>query len=138
MLKPDVALPTALATAGGVVAIHQVMLPKNADIQALPSGVADISSARRRASWVSAGMVSIVSLIAKDPTIFFLGSMATVGMAFMTDAANFTESRAGETLRTTLDSGMAGLAGQGDLVPPGPVMEESTPMSAFSDSDFVR
>lgn len=94
-LKPEFGVMSGLAVAAIVYAIHSNATPSNADIQALPAGNADIDASERRATWTSAGIVSAISLIAKDPTIFVIGSAATVGMALMTRQANWGESKSG-------------------------------------------
>lgn len=94
-LEPHASIGTGLAVMGVVYAVHSNMTPTTADIQALPSGNKDIDKAEKKATWVSIGIVSGISLLAKDPTIFVLGSFAVVGMALMTRHANWTETATG-------------------------------------------
>lgn len=94
-LKPEFSIPTGLAVAAVVFAVHQNATPSLADIQALPAGVQDVESSERKATWVSAGVVAGISLLAKDPTIFVIGSAATIAMAWMTRHASWTESLTG-------------------------------------------
>jgi hypothetical protein len=94
-LKPEASLTTGLAVAGVVYAIHSNATPTTADIQSLPAGNADIDRSEKAATWLSIGVVSGISLIAKDPTIFVIGSAATVGMAFLTRHANWQETATG-------------------------------------------
>jgi len=81
-LSPPASIGTGLAVVGVVYAIHSNFTPSMADMQGLPSGNQDVDAAERKATWLSAGVVSAISLLAKDPTIFVLGSAATVALAF--------------------------------------------------------
>jgi hypothetical protein len=94
-LKPEASLGTGLAVAGVVYAIHSNFTPTTADIQSLPAGNADIDKSERSATWLSIGVVSGISLLAKDATIFIIGSAATVAMAFATRHANWQETATG-------------------------------------------
>lgn len=94
-LEPSASIGTGLAVMGVVYAIHSNMTPPTADIQALPAGNADVDRSEKKATWLSIGVVSGISLLAKDPTIFVLGSVAVVGMALLTRHANWTESATG-------------------------------------------
>lgn len=95
MLKPEASVMAGLATAGVVYSIHTAFHPPVADIQGLPAGNKDVDQAERKATWLSVGVVSGISLLAKDPTIFVLGSAATVAMAFFTRHATWTETKSG-------------------------------------------
>lgn len=92
-LKPEASIGTGLAVCGVVYAIHSNLTPPVADMQALPAGNADVDDAERKATWLSAGVVCGISLIAKDPTIFIIGSVATVALAFFARHAVWTESK---------------------------------------------
>lgn len=94
-LEPSASIGTGLAVAGVVYAIHSNMTPTVADIQALPAGNKDVDKAEKKATWLGIGIVSGISLLAKDPTIFVIGSVAVVGMAFITRHSNWTETATG-------------------------------------------
>lgn len=94
-LKPEASIGTGLAVVGVVYAIHSNMTPTVADIQALPSGNADIDKAEKKATWLSIGIVSAIALLAKDPTILCIGAAGVVGISFMTKHANWTETATG-------------------------------------------
>lgn len=98
MLKPEASLGVSLAVCGVVYAIHSNATPTLADLQALPAGNKDVDAAERKATWMSIGIVSAVSLVAKDPWIFVLGSAATVGLAHFSRHATWTESKAGPAI----------------------------------------
>jgi len=129
-LKAEFSIMGGLAVASVVFAIHTQFTPPQADIQALPSGTPDIDKAERKATYMSAGVVSGISLIAKDPTIFVIGSAMTIAMAFMTRHANWTESIGGKYL-TGADAAAAGSANTG----PAPAEVETVTMF---QSDFAR
>lgn len=135
-LKPEFSVMSGLAVGAIVYAIHSNATPTNADIQAMPAGNADIDASERRATWMSAGIVSAISLIAKDPTIFVIGSAITVGMALMTRQANWGESKSGANGGAFQSPSEAAQAGG---VTTGPAMEEDTqPYTMLSSSDFDR
>lgn len=92
-LKPEASVMAGLATAGIVYGIHTVMHPTVADIQGLPAGNSDVDASEKKATWLSVITVSAVSLLARDPGIFIIGSGATIAMAFLSRHATWTESK---------------------------------------------
>lgn len=94
-LRPEVSIGTGLAVSAIVYAIHSNFTPTVADMQGLPAGNQDVDAAERKATWLSAGVVAGVSLIAKDPTIFVIGSAATIALAFLSRHATWTDSKSG-------------------------------------------
>jgi hypothetical protein len=100
-LKPEVSIGTGLAVSAIVYAIHSNFTPSVADMQGLPAGNADVDGAERKATWLSAGVVAGVSLLAKDPTIFVMGSIATIALAFFSRHATWTDTKAGPTMPGT-------------------------------------
>lgn len=91
-LKKESSVLAGLAVGAVVFAIHSNFTPSVADIQALPAGLPDIDTSERKATWLSAGVVATISLLAKDPTIFIIGSGITVAMAVITRHANHNVS----------------------------------------------
>lgn len=131
-LKPEFSIMGGLAVSAIVYAVHAQATPPQADIRALPQGTPDIESSERTASWISAGIVGGVSLIAKDPNIFIMGAVAIVGMAWWTRHSNAVVGTAGKYL-SPADSAKAGSANSG------PVMAETETYVPFQDSnDFSR
>ncbi len=133
-LKPDASLLSGLAVGAVVFAIHSNFTPSNADMQGLPAGNKDVDRSERQATWLSAGVVAGISLLAKDPTIFVIGSVVTIAMAFTTRHAVWTD-------------GVSGLIGAGpgpgqsttsanDLAT-GPAMSDTQAYQMYSGSDFV-
>jgi hypothetical protein len=129
-LEPPASIGVGLATAGVVFAIHSNMTPTVADIQSLPAGNKDIDGAEKRATWLSIGVVSGISLIAKDPTIFVIGSIAVIGMALFTKHANWTETANG-----MLNANPGQSAVSANDLSDGPAMMDVAPFS--TQSQFV-
>lgn len=94
-LKPEASLMGGLAVATVVYAIHSNATPSLADMQALPVGTKDVDVSERRATWLSAGVVAGISLLARDPGIFVIGSAMTIAMAWTSRHALFTDSKTG-------------------------------------------
>lgn len=130
-LKPEASIGTGLAVAGVVYAIHSNFTPTQADIQGLPAGNKDLDDAERKATWLSIGVVSGVSLLAKDPTIFVIGSAMTIAMALFTRQAVWTETRVG-----TIVPGVGTSAVSANDLSTGPEVGETMPYSMFQ-SEFV-
>lgn len=94
-LKPEVSLMGGLAVATVVFAIHSNATPSMADMQGLPVGTKDVDQSERRATWMSAGVVATISLLARDPGIFVIGSAMTVLMAWNSRYSLWTDSKTG-------------------------------------------
>jgi hypothetical protein len=84
-----------LAVATLVYAIHSNATPTLADMQGLPTGTKDVDQSERRATWMSAGVVAGISLLARDPGIFVIGSAMTIAMAWASRHALWTDSKTG-------------------------------------------
>lgn len=133
-LAPEASVMSGLAVAGVVYAIHSNFTPSMADIQGLPAGNKDIDGAERAATWLSIGVVSGISLLAKDPTIFIMGSVATVAMAFFSRHATWTDSASSLTQQAP---GVSQATSANDLAA-GPQMSATEAYSMFGQSDFVN
>jgi hypothetical protein len=131
LLEPKASIATSLAVCAIVYGIHTNFTPTVADIQGLPAGNKDIDSSERKATWLSAGVVAAVSLLAKDPTIFILGSGATIALAWMTRQATWTESQSGPAVGNPGQS----LVSANDTTD-GPQMTTAD-YHMFSSSEFV-
>lgn len=94
-LKPEASLMGGLAVATLVYAIHSNATPTLADMQGLPTGTKDVDQSERRATWMSAGVVAGISLLARDPGIFVIGAAMTVAMAWASRHALWTDSLTG-------------------------------------------
>lgn len=78
--RPEVSLGLALATIAVTGAVFTHALPPHADMASAPSDNVDLDAARKKATWLSAGVVGAISLLAKDPMIFIVGGTAVVVM----------------------------------------------------------
>jgi hypothetical protein len=87
-LETKIALPMAAATAGLVFGIYQQATPSIADIRVAKPNDDHIASSERQATWTAAAAVSAISLIARDSTIFVVGGLMVIGMAWWTRHAN--------------------------------------------------
>lgn len=129
-LKPEAGVLAGLATAGVVYSIHTVFHPSVADMQGLPAGNKDVDASERKATWLSAGVVSGISLLAKDPTIFVIGSAATIAMAFFSRHAVWTETKTG------LSQAASQIATSANDMAEGPQMTPHD-YQMFQQSEFV-
>lgn len=130
-LKPEGSLLGGLAVIALVAAIHMNATPTQADIRALPAGTQDIDKAERTATMMSVGAVAGISLLARDPGIFMMGSAAAIGMALWTRHSNNIESIGGKYL----SPGDAMAAGTDTA---GPEMLDTEPYEPFSMDQFAR
>lgn len=132
-LAPEASIGTGLAVCAVVYAIHSNFTPSIADMQGLPAGNQDTDAAERKATWLSAGVVAGVSLLAKDPTIFVLGSAATVALAFFSRHATWTDSKAGPAVGAPGQSAVSA-----NDVATGPQMTTADYSMFASNNQFVN
>jgi hypothetical protein len=131
-LKPEFSIMGGLAVGSIVYAIHANATPTQADIRALPANTADIDKAERAATWLSVGVVAGISLLARDPGIFMIGSATAIGMAVWTRHNNGIESVAGRYLSPSEEMS----AGTDST---GPEMADTEPYTMFAEADeFAR
>jgi hypothetical protein len=90
-LKPEISVAAALAVATMTYAIYQNATPTVADIRSLPEGNSDIAKSEKAAGWLAAGLGSMVSLIARDPVIFWATGVSVIGMSWWTRHANMVK-----------------------------------------------
>lgn len=125
LLPPQASLGVGLATAAVVYSIYSKALPPIADIRVADSQNRDAAAAERGATWAAVGLVSGISLIARDPDIFVIGGLTTIGLAWWHRHANMVspltgkaiqELRAPELVPETQQQGVEyGYAGQSDF-----------------------
>lgn len=77
-LKPEASLPIALATAAIVWAVYAGALPTSAAVRSSTAANPHLDSARRTATVESIFVVSVISLLAKDPTVFLVGGIMVI------------------------------------------------------------
>lgn len=90
MARPEISIPAALATGTLVVSLYQRQLPPGADLRAAPAGDETVEAARKQNAWMAAGIVSAISLIARDATIFIVGGTLVVGLDWLSRANIWT------------------------------------------------
>lgn len=95
MLKPEVSVPVALATAAVVYGTYQIALPTLADARSVEADNAHLAGAERAALFVSVGVAGGISLIAKDPTPFILGGLFAVALTWAHRYANQVDPATG-------------------------------------------
>jgi hypothetical protein len=112
-LKPDAEISIALATSVMAYGAYQMALPPVADIRTLEPGNRDIQGSERTAAWVAAGMVSLVSLLTKSPSVFILGGGTVIAASWMTRHADTvsTVTKRASTLVPAPATGPAGVVG---------------------------
>jgi hypothetical protein len=104
ILKPNEAVLAGLSEAAAVYVIYQAALPNHADIRTADPHNNDIEAARKRAAWLSAGILGIVFLMTKDLNSFLIGGAALAGIDVLTKHANAVHPATGKMA----PSGVAG------------------------------
>lgn len=111
-LKPDAEVSIALATSVMAYGAYQMALPPAADIRTLEPNNRDVQASERTAAWIAAGMVSLVSLLVKSPSVFILGGGTVIAASWMTRHADQvsprTKSATGTVATATGPQGVVG------------------------------
>lgn len=85
MIKPEVSIPVALATGAVVVAIYSHMQPSAADQRVVPptsDQAGMLAASEQNAFIVAVGVTGAISLIARDPTPFWVGGLLAVALSW--------------------------------------------------------
>ena len=88
LLKPEGSLAAGVATMAVVYTVYTSSVPPMAVVHATGANDDNVEAGRKKAIITSAAVVGGISLIAKDPVIFILGSFTAVGLDFMVRHAN--------------------------------------------------
>lgn len=88
-MAPEGSVIAGVATAALVYSIYAGFGPTVADKRVSSPGDLDLDSSERQATMLSAAVVSGVSLIARDPTIFVIGGATLVVLAWTHRTANY-------------------------------------------------
>lgn len=91
----EASLGIALAVGVMVLGIYSHALPSLVDHRVGDRDDDAADKAERTATWTAATAVSVVSLLAKDPTVFVLGGAMVVGMSFWHRHANLVDPMTG-------------------------------------------
>ena len=94
-LKPEAELTVAALTAGTVYSIFQVNAPGLADVFASQPNNSTIHTSVKSAVWTSAAVVCGLSLLARSPLVFIVGSVVVAGEGWKYFAANATNPATG-------------------------------------------
>jgi 4-amino-4-deoxy-L-arabinose transferase-like glycosyltransferase len=109
VLKPEVSLPLALATGVVVWAVYQHAMPSVLDHRVGDKDDAQAATAERQATWMAAGIVAGMSLLAKDPTVFVVGGSFVVALSFWHRYSNMVNPLTGQATASGLANPMGGL-----------------------------
>jgi len=93
MLKAEVSIPVALATAGVVWGAYQLALPSLADTRAEEPNTPDLARAERQALLISVGVAGGIALLAHDSTPFIVGGLFAVALSWCYRHSNMIDSR---------------------------------------------
>lgn len=80
VLKPEGSVAAALATAGLTYGVYSFSLPNTATMHATAVQDVNLEAGRKKAAWTSAAVISAISLITKDKTIFVLGGLMLIAL----------------------------------------------------------
>ncbi len=84
-LKPNEEIMTSAAVLAVVYGIFEMQAPNLADVRASkPNGpaAANVHTSVKGAAWEATAVVAGISLLAKSPTIFVVGGLATSALAW--------------------------------------------------------
>lgn len=103
-LKPSEEVQAAAVTGALVYGIFSLNAPNLSDVKAAPAGNAVAHGSVKTAAWTASVVVSGVSLLAKSPTIFIVGSLMIIAESWKFYHANATDPATG-TIDTTAFAG---------------------------------
>lgn len=95
MLKAEISVPVALATAAVVVGVYSNMLPSNADQRSIVPNV-HLEGSERTALLTAVAISAGISLVARDPVPFWFGAMAAVALSWAHRYANNVDPMTGK------------------------------------------
>lgn len=94
MLKAEISVPVALATAAVVVGVYQHMLPSNADARSIVPNV-HLQGSERTALVTAVAVSAGISLVARDPVPFWFGALAACVLSWTHRYANHVDPTSG-------------------------------------------
>jgi uncharacterized membrane protein len=83
MLKPPESVVVGMTVVTLVYGVYQIALPSIVDERVADSDNPDLQAAEKLASWTAAAVVSGVSLLTKDATVFIMGGTALIVLSWM-------------------------------------------------------
>jgi hypothetical protein len=109
-LKPEISLGLAAATATLVWGIFQSHMPSTADTRA-NKNTASVESTRKAATIECLVVVSGISLLAKDPTVFIVGGTMTMMESFIRMHASYVNPATNKVAPATVPGAPASETG---------------------------
>jgi hypothetical protein len=97
-LKPNEEVMTSAAVVAVVYGVFQMQAPNLADVKASPPNNGIVHSSVKGAAAEAAAVVAAIALLAKSPTIFVTGGLATVALAWHYMHANSQNPATGKTV----------------------------------------
>lgn len=97
-LKPDQEIMTSAAVLACVFGIFQMQAPNLANVKAAQPNNGVVHSSVKGAAWEATAIVAGISLLAKSPTIFVTGGLATVVLSWHYMYANSQSPATGKTV----------------------------------------
>jgi hypothetical protein len=99
-LKPNEEVMTSAAVLAVVYGIFQMQAPTLADVKASSPGNGIVHSSVKGAAAEATAVVAAISLLAKSPTIFVTGGLATAVLSWHYYHANSQNPATGQTVVT--------------------------------------
>jgi hypothetical protein len=95
-LKPEVSIMTGLTIGALVWTIYNRALPADVDMRVAQPNDTDIEASRKKAAYTAAAVVSGISLIAKDATVFIIGGTMVVAVDWWARHSNAVNPELGK------------------------------------------
>lgn len=99
--KPEVSVAIGLGMAVIVFELFRHAVPSQADMRSVEPRNKDIQAAERTATWIGAGLVTGVSLLLRDETVFAIGGATVVALAVWTRHSDEVNPMTGKALSTS-------------------------------------
>lgn len=97
-LRQEHSLLIGLAVGSSAWVAHQMGMPSISDIRQVEQNNVDIEKSERTAAWLSAGLITGVALIARDPGVFIIGGAMFIAINYWYKHANAVSPRSGNIL----------------------------------------
>lgn len=117
LATPEGSLAMGLATGVVAYSVFQTHLPPVVDVRTVDSCNRDVHASVKTATWTAAGITAAIALIAKDATVFILGSAVTIALAWTYHHANTVSPLTGRASGPMLVTDIVGA--QQDAMPSG-------------------
>jgi hypothetical protein len=88
ILQPSESVMLGAATAGLVFGVYQFSVPNMADVHASEPNNGAVIAGRKKAVWTSAAILSGVTLLTRDRTVFTMGGVMLAALDFHVRHAN--------------------------------------------------